>query len=228
MKKLLSLLLALVLTFSLAACGGGAGDKNSKVNDSKEEATEVVEGFMDAYIDFDFADLEDYVDDFSDLPEEIQELDFSSALDEIIDEMPDGLSAYRDDWEDVFNRLFDIAKECMDYKITDVNEESKDEYIFTVDLTVPDFESVDFDSLVTNAMSEDTMMDLVTMGQASGELSEAPTEEEIMAFLAPTIIQKINDALYDVEFETESQEIELVVVEENNEWMIDASKSDLD
>lgn len=236
MKKLMALLLALVLSFSLVACG-----KNTEKDDTKEEtkatdkaekdieeATAVVEDFMDALMDLDAKKAAKYIDDEDAIPEEFSQ--YSDALDDVLEGMMSGLpaevEAYRDDIESRMKGFMDKvvakAKDVMDYEITDV-EKDGDNYVFTVSLTAADDASDPFADLDI----ETFLAEKATEWYEDGTITDSSTEEDLFELMIPAMFDYMEEALDDVELETTTNSTELVVVPDGNDWIISADESDL-
>jgi len=228
MKKLLSLILALSLTLSLAACGGKGEDKAKDEPNEKKEvkadkkelkgedaARDAAENFFDAFCDFDFEEAEKYFD--GEIPSDVKGA-YSMALDEMLAGMPAEMSAYKSDFEDIFNDLIEKMKKSVSYKITDV-EGDGDEYIVSVELTMPDMESVDFDSVMSSSMEEE-LMTLVMEYAESGKITESMSEDEMMEIIMPELIKIIKNAFNDMDFETTTDSGEITVAEIDGEWLV--------
>ena len=223
MKKLLSIVLALVLVLSVASCSLFGGEK-----DSAASAEKTVESFMDALVDFDFKKLKNYVDDEDALPDEITNFDLEANLEKIIDDMPAELDDYSDDLRSIFNDLIDKIKKEISYEIKETTKD-EDSYIVTVEVTLPDMDSVNFENLLTDSMDESSLMNILNEMIESGKITENTTEQEMFDLLMPEVFKIMEDAIKDIEFETTTDEKEFVVVKsEDDKWVIDVEESELD
>lgn len=223
MKKLLSIVLALVLVLSVASCSLFGGEK-----DSAASAEKTVESFMDALVDFDFKKLKNYIDDEDALPDEIADFDLEANLEKIIDDMPAELDDYSDDLRSIFNDLIDKIKKEISYEIKETTKD-EDSYIVTVEVTLPDMDSVNFENLLTDSMDESSLMNILNEMIESGKITENTTEQEMFDLLMPEVFKIMEDAIKDIEFETTTDEKEFVVVKsEDDKWVIDVEESELD
>lgn len=237
MKKLLSLLLALAMTMSLAACGDkkDAEDANTetkqeekveKKEDKKEEvdgeeaATEAMEGFLDAICDLDFEAAEKFYD--GEIPAELKSSlgDLDTLVEEAMKEMPAEFGDYKKDFEDVLNVIVDKAKESISYEIKNVDGEGE-EYKFTVEMAYPD-ENFDGEKAFTDAFGdvEEKTMELVTKLAEEGKITETSTEEDLMKAIIPELINLLKDAVKDVKIDTVTEEAEFTVVLKDGEWLV--------
>ena len=224
MKKFLALLLAVVCTMSMVACGGTGKDTSAG-------AEKVVESFMDAFCDLDMDKVKDYVVDENDIPEEIANLDLSAGIKKIMEEMPSEAEAYASDFEKVFNDLIEKLKKSLSYKIKKT-EKAEEDYIVTVELTVPDpekMESIDMESLFAESLDETALNDMLMKMLAEGKISENSTEQEILDLIMPELIKIVKNVFDSIELETITKDVEIVVVQtEDGKWLVDAQKSNLD
>ncbi|MBQ2696475.1 MAG: hypothetical protein IJF61_04155 [Clostridia bacterium] len=213
MKKLIALLLAVICAFSLVACAGGG-------NEAK--ATKSMENFLNALKDLDVDGMKAAVDDPDALPESLENLD----IDNIMKTIPSELSAYSEDFKGVITALYDRAKSHIAYDIKNV-EENDDEFVFTVEVTMPEF-NTDFQNLFTNSLDEDALMNIALDLYSSGKITPSSTQSEVMDALMPEVVKIMNDTINDIEIKTTTAEKEFVVVEEDGEWLVSVKKSDLD
>ena len=236
MKKLLAILMAFVLAFSLVACSNAADEETTAKEDSKnakEESTEVVEAFMDAYLEFDADKMEDCVIDKDDLPESLK-MNFDEKVEEAWEEtareLPPEMANYESDFENMFISVIERALDEVSYDIVETEKEDDDEYTVTVEVTLPDVESVDFDEILSSKDDEASAVleEKALEYMESGMITAYSTEEEIMDLLMPHAIEIIEEAFDEIEFEITTEEIEFAVKLEDDEWLIDAKDSDLD
>lgn len=241
MKKLMALLLALVLSFSLVACGKNtekddtkeetkATDKAEKDDkkDAEEEATAVAEGFMDAFMDLDAREAGKYIDDVDAIEDTIDGLK-DAFLDGMMSELPsefDELEAIGIDVEAKLDELADAVldkfKDDMSYEIIDT-EKDGDDYIFTVEMTIPSgVEDVDYETEMADLLSEENLTALAEQWKEDGIIDDNTTEEEAAELLIDELFSRLVDI---IEFTTSSTEAELVVVQDGNDWVVDAKES---
>ena len=241
MKKLLMGILALTLALSFTACGEDSkkdSDKeetkqtetkkdDKKEADPKDAAEDAVKGFMDAFSEFDFTEMEKYID--GELPAEFAEFDFSTIKEETINSLPEELDAYKDDFGKMFDTAIDKMLATISYDITNV-EEDGDNYVISVDVTMADFNALE--ESLNNALSADLTEKFIEIGEeaiANGDLSEDSTEQEVMDYLMPKAIDMIGDVLDEEikSLERTTEEGEFVVTEVDGEWLIDIEESSL-
>ena len=247
MKKLLSILLALTMVFSLAACGGDKAEKEAKKGEkvvdvvkddekTKEKddealAEETVEGAMDAFCELNLKEFAGYVNgeaDLGDMPFENKD-DLTDMFLEELGSDP-GMEGMIELIQPVFETVVDAMLDSMTYEITDVSEDNGD-YNFTVNFECMDFEALDdFDSLMEGTDFETTMMEVVTELMESGDITEDMSEEEMMEALIPSLVEILEDVIVEAleSVDTNEAELEFVVTEEDGEWLIDAENSNVD
>lgn len=217
MKKILSLMLALVLVFSMTACG--VGEK-----ENEEAAKNVVESFLSAVSNLEMDKLKDYVVDEDEIPEEFAEM----SIDKVMSEMPEEMEPYSEDFKKLFGGLFDKVKDKIEYEIKDVTKEEDDKYAVSVELTMPKLDDVDIESVVEENISEEDLTAIAMRLFAEGRITVNSTQQEIMDVLMPDVINALEDVFDGIELETETEEKEFVVVKtEDDKWLIDAKESGL-
>ncbi len=209
MKKLLCLLLAMVMCFSLVACSSeeGAG------SDSAEEAEKAFTGFMDALCAFDAEAMADYVVDPDAIPEEIKNVNVEAMM----ATMPEMMAAYEEDLRGVYTALLEKYTAAVSYEKKD-SEETDDGYVFTVDMSMPKEDPADS---LQNSLTEEAFTELLVEKVTAGELSLDATEEEAMAVIMPAFFDMMNKEIESMEFEIETTEKEIIVSEVDGEWLVD-------
>jgi hypothetical protein len=218
MKKLLALMLAVACLFALTSCGGL----------SEDDAREVAEGFLDAFLEMDTEKMLEFVDDKDELPEEFEE-GLGALKENLIDELGDQLGDYEEQLADIIDTLIEKCIAVLEYEITEVKQ-NDDSYEFTVEITAPgdDFED-SLKSALNNKLNTNAIQQIVTRLMQEGKITATSTQKEISDALMPELLKLIEDVIDDIEIETETTENTLVVYEtEDGEVLIDAKKSDLD
>ena len=173
MKKLISLFLTLTLALSMTACGS-----------SKKDAQEAAQGFMDAFIKLDYDGIKEYIDDETAIPESIKNLD----ADKVVESLPAELSEYSEDFESIFNDVIKKATDDMSYEIKGIEKNNKD-YEVTVEVTLPDFENIDIESVIGEQLNEEAMTNLLMEMISSGEITDFTDQKAIMDVLIPKIVE---------------------------------------
>jgi len=235
MKKFLAILLAFVLAFSLVACSSNVADEETLTKEDRknpeEEATEAVEEFMDAYVELDADEMEDFVVDKDDLPEflniTVDDLVAPAVQYEIANPPFEEFKNYEKDLEKAYIALIENAMDELSYEITEV-EENDDEFTFTVEVTVFDSEimkDIDLNSLTAEKYTQEYLMKLAA---EAGKDIATLTETEFMEIYLPDYFKFVLEVFADAEIKTHKEEIEVVVKHEDDEWLIDAKNSDLD
>ena len=212
MKKLISLFLTLTLALSMTACGS-----------SKKDAQEAAQGFMDAFIKLDYDGIKEYIDDETAIPESIKNLD----ADKVVESLPAELSEYSEDFESIFNDVIKKATDDMSYEIKGIEKNNKD-YEVTVEVTLPDFENIDIESVIGEQLNKEAMTNLLMEMISSGEITDFTDQKAIMDVLMPKIVEIAKDAIADIEIETTTEEKVIVVVKEDDKWLVSAEKSEID
>ncbi len=231
MKKLLALFLALMLAFSVSACslfGGDKEDSKKTTKNDKEAVEETVNAFMGAFVDFNFAELKNYVVDEKSIPKDLANLDFDDYIDEAMEDFPPELSAYEDDYRGLFDAMIDKVKSEFTYEIEEVEQVGKeDKYEVTIDVTMPDFENIDIADTLEDTFSDDAFATILSDLLASGKITENSTEDEILDLVVDEVIDLCTDTINDLEFKTTTEELDLTVVKtDDGEWLIELEADD--
>lgn len=251
MKKILTFTLALLVMVSMAACGNGstndieAKDKSKaeeNVNieeEGKEEAKaasdngefaakEAVEGFMDAFCEFDIAGMTEYCNinlveeiGFSDIRSYVNQAFGSEFAQEETEELPQELVL-------VMDAMIDGLIDSTDYTIN--GSEYKDEkWIFDVT-----FQCVGTDVISEAFSGEDSealMMDIMTKYEA--EIMAAETEEQLNALMEKvtadiyaSMVDLLKNAFANAE--PTSKVGQLVAIKQDGKWIIDGNDGNID
>ncbi len=209
MKKVLSVFLAFLLMFSLASCSSG-----------EKEARQTAVNFLNAFMDFDFETMCLYVDDVTELQETTEMMKYDS----IVENLPEEIQAFSDDFEEIYEIAFEKIRECMSYTIKDLRKDG-DDYVFVVDITGVS-QSQDIEGIITESFDEETMTEFTMEMLSSGKITVSMTEEEMMEVIIPGIIEMMKPIIEGIEFETETAQQDLVVSKTNGKWLVNGEKSD--
>ena len=213
MKKILSLLIVAVLSLLLFACS----------TNGKEEAEKTVNGFMDAFCEFDTEAMKDYVDDETVVPEEF---DNNFDVNKLLENLPAEFADYEDEFEEIISDLLKKITRKVSYEVKEV-EEKDGKYIFALDVTVPEV-SADLGNVLKESVNSEAITELVVDKFNSGEITETSTEKDIYRIIMPVVIENMKKSLNNIEFDLETKEKELVVFEQDGKWLIDTKASGLD
>lgn len=246
MKKLLSILLAFVLVFSMVACTSGESapdadvdveeadekdtakdtekdvEKNTEEEDRKAVEKTVI-SFMDAFVNLEFDKLADYCLDDAEIAKDLEGLDIAAAFESMMNELPAEFAPYSDDFEDMLDSLLKKIKADFSYEILEVEKENDEKYNVTVEYTMSDMESVDIENIIAGSITEDEVVNILMEMIDAGELSLTATEDEMLAAVMPIAVSRMVDAVESVEFEVLTDVLDFVVVKtDDGEWLIDA------
>ncbi len=211
MKKILSLLLALLLLATLVSCSGIGED----------EARKSLEGFFDCVVALDIEGAKAYVDDASVLDEAFEGL----SPEKIYENIPAELEKYSDGFETIIDIAIDRATSAMSYEIKETAK--KDEgFSFIVDFTYPD-ENTDYEELLTEKFDQDVIVNLALELVEAGVITFNSSQEEIFDAVMPEIFSLMGDALEEMEIPTTTDSLEIVVVKKDGKWLISTEASDL-
>lgn len=219
MKRLLALLLALMCVISMVACSEEKSKKTEEEETvSEEDAREVAEGFMDAYIQLDLDGMKKYIDDPDFLDEKLgEDIDIDSMIDtyveEAIKEDPE-LEPVKEEMKSFMSTAMDKYLSAISYEIMDV-EEDDGTFTYTVELTIPD-ENTDMSEYME--LDEDAYASLIMEGISNGTIT---TTEDVYT----VIFEAIEEKLAEIEFDTTTKEIKLVVREVDGELKVIAEES---
>ena len=221
MKKILALVLALMCAFSFASCGKSETKSEETVKKTPEqEATDTINGFMTALTSFDFEDMKKYVANTDVLPEDIRQFDIKALLKENI---PAELSDYTKEFEAFAQNIFDKLSSEMSYKIKKTSQDG-DGYVFLIELTAPDFEKIDLETTLAQKLTEDAINGIVDDLIASGDITDATTEEEVLPLIVPPMFELMNQAVAELSLETEITEEEFSVKKDGGKWFVDVTE----
>jgi len=213
MRRVLTALTAVVMMFSLSAC-----------RSSREEARLAAEGFLNAYCEIDLKGMAEFTDDVSKLPEAfIKDFDLEKSL----MELPEELKVYEEGFKEIFEKAVGKMKNYTAYNI---REAEKDDggYVFSTDITFPDSESMNFEKLISDKFNEQTLNELIGDLLSSGKITYESTKEEIIAAMMPMMFDAVKEILDEAEWETKTEEAEIVVINKDGKWLVSAQKSDFE
>ena len=202
--------------------------KKSKKDKESSNPKETVENFYDAVLDLDLDKAEKYAVDVEEALKELgfesfSELMMSIASGEGPEDFPE---EYHDDIIAAAEKMLKKAMAKCDYEIIDEVEEDEETYVYTVTVSTPDFDSVDFDSAMGD-MGEEMIFELIEEAGISmedieaGEVSEEELMDAIMGPMVDMFIERIEEIdLSDLEIIEE--EVEFTVVKDGSKWLIEA------
>lgn len=224
LKKALCLLLALTCVLAFAGCTSTEDDGETKKENGKEEATEVVENFMDALIGLNFEEAASYIDDESVL-DDMPFKNPDDIIDMLVAESPE-MAPYADDFKPMLDTMLNKITDKMEYTIGDA-EKDGDDYKVSVTLTMPDEESMDFETVMANLFTEEELNNMLMDLFSSGKISLESSEEEMMKVVVTEVVAKATVAIEDMDVQTTTEEKEFVVTKVDGEWLIDAENSEI-
>ena len=209
MKKIIALLLALLLAFGMTACSNG-----------EAEATAAATGFLDAFVALDFDTASTYLDDPEFLTDMAAALDMESILGDLGD-----AEGFTEEIQGIIDTLMGKVKENMAYEMVGV-EASGDNFVVTANVTTPRFEE-DLETLLGDQLSDEIIETILMEALAAGTISLDATEEELMAVLLPLVLEKVNEAIANLELATTTEQYVLVVTEKDGKWVIVTDESSM-
>lgn len=216
MKKFFALLLAVVLAFSVAACG------EAKAPDRTEAIRTAADGFLSAIESGDFEKVsefasEEVMDDFN-----LDQLD--GMVDSFFNEMGVDSSAIDESVKEKLNSFVETMKEnfLTSYEIKDVSEKDG-KGIVKADLSLGfNFDEIqnmdlsgDLEGIVSDYMTEH-MAELVEL---AGD--EAALMSKVITDLAPVMLDKYSEEMLATGGGTE--EVILTLEEKDGKWLVTGS-----
>lgn len=211
MKKILSLLLSLLLLFTLISC----------VDSGEQEAMQTVQNFLDKLIVLDIEGAKAYVDH----PDELDDIFEGISKDTLFQAVPAEFQKYADDFNTIIDSMLNKCASVMTYNIKDTYKEDGC-FIYVVDMTYPNMD-FDFEDAFEQSFTEEVMMGIATELLSSGKITTTSTQEEIYDALMPKVFQKAQEVINEMELKTKMESIEIAVIEKDGKWLISAEESDL-
>ena len=209
-KILFALMLCLAVVFATVACNEEKKDEGTS-GDAEKEATEALENCLDAAMELDFDEAQDYM---LDADGELDGIDKDYLLEMLMEEKGGDIpEEYKDELEDMCEKFFDLALDNFSYKIEKTEVKSDDEVVFEVKLTVPD---VDFNLDFDEEYAQELVVDLYN----KGKINESMSEQEVYDVLIPEIF----DAMYEEikkSIDTETKTTDVTVVKKDGKWYVD-------
>ncbi len=212
MKKIIVFMLAVVMAFTFCACDNG-----------EEDARLAAEGFLNAYVNVDFEKIVNYVDDASNLPDEIKDFDIENIMQ---DSIPEEFKQYSEEFRSLIDALLEKMKENMAYTINGV-EKVDDKFKFSTTITSPDFD-IDIEKVLSEKINEDQITKVIMDLYTSGVISDSSTQEEIMDAAIAPLFSMIKDTIKETDFGKESTECEIIVKNIDGNWLVSTEESSLD
>ena len=111
----------------------------------------------------------------------------------------------------------------MSYKIKKTSQDG-DGYVFLIELTAPDFEKIDLETTLAQKLTEDAINGIVNDLIASGDITDATTEEEVLPLIVPPMFELMNQAVAELSLETEITEEEFSVKKDGGKWFVDVTE----
>lgn len=212
MKKIIVFMLAVVMTFTFCACDNG-----------EEDARFAAEDFLNAYVNVDFAEIANYVDDASKLPDEIKDFDVENIMQNSV---PEEFKQYSEEFRGIIDVLLAKLKENMAYTINSV-EKVDDKFKFTTSMTSPDFD-IDMEKVLSEKINEDQITKVITDLYTAGVISDNSTEEEIIDAAIEPLFGIIKDTIQETDFGKETTECEIIVKNIDGSWLVSTEDSSFD
>ena len=211
-----------------------AGETNSKEDASsepedvfgEEDARELLEGCMDAFLAFDTDTLKSYCHDSDDFSssgflqfEKLGKGDFG----DIFGEDMALFAGHEDKVQAMMQALVDKMKASMSYEVGACEHPNETTYLFEVDVTVVDPDTVGtlFTQQLSESFSQEAMTELVLELFANGTITESTSETELYSILIPIILDMMTEALMGVEFPTTVISGQFAVTQKNDVWLND-------
>ena len=213
MKRILCIIMALVLVFSMSGCIGG-----------KSQAEKIAKNFMDAYCEFNLKEAFSYLEN-----QEEHTLPFET-FDNLIEttratmeegEVVDGMNSYVDKF---IVPIYTKFVEKLTYSISNI-EKAEDKFIVNVNL-----ETINAENISTNELNfEEIMSELATELTENGTLNAEMSQDDFLAVImehAPEKMATKMIALLD-NAGTQTKAIKLVIKKADGKYLI-TDESDLD
>jgi len=178
---------------------------------------ETVSAFLDAFKKFDMKKAITYLDKVT---EDINE--GASVLDKnnLSLFIPEEFKGYEEQFGKVLDAVFDKLSESISFEIIDTKIENE-KYIFTIKSTVPD---AAIDEIFNADTMTDSFVDFLMSGSGDSSITEDMSEEEIMNFIADSIIEFVKN----IEIPTTVEDDTLVVYKSNGRWLISLDESTIE
>lgn len=212
MKKIIVFMLVVVMSFTFCACDNG-----------EEDARLAAEGFLNAYVNVDFEKIANYVDDASNLPDEIKDFDVENIMQNSV---PEEFKQYSEEFRSLLDVILTKMKENMAYTINSA-EELDDKFIFSTSITSPNFD-IDFEKILSEKINEEQITGVIMDLYTSGVISDNSTQEEIIDAAIEPLFIMIKDAINETDFGKETTECEIVVKNIDGNWLVSTEESSLD
>ena len=216
MKKFFALLLAVVLAFSVAACG------EAKAPDRTEAIRTAADGFLSAIESGDFEKVsefasEEVMDDFN-----LDQLD--GMVDSFFNEMGVDSSAIDESVKEKLNSFVETMKEnfLTSYEIKDVSEKDG-KGIVKADLSLgfnfDEIQNMDLSSALEGIVSDYMTEHRAELVELAGD--EAALMSKVITDLAPVMLDKYSEEMLATGGGTE--EVILTLEEKDGKWLVTGS-----
>lgn len=222
MKKTLKALLCAVLVLSMVFSFAGCADDEPIVtppveesSSSEDSAKTAVETVMNDVLEYDVDAIE-------------EKLDIAcSSKEELMAKAGEEIGEAAELYGPIIEKMFDEYVESFEYEIV---EFGKDDGVYTaeVEFTCLDMESVSDGLAATesDAIGEELMMEMLSDGRITMDMSEEEMMAVVMEEIAPIIEEMVDEAVKDAD--TKTLYLDFVVVEEDGKWVIDIDESSYD
>ena len=204
MKKLLALLLAIICAFSLVACDG------------KEEATLAAEGFLQELSKLNVEGMTPYFESEEVANEFLKDISYETLM----SNMPAEVAGFENEIKDFYSSIMTKISENISCEIIDVQKD-KTGFLFKLNTKMPDFDNIDLESKLTEALDEKELENMIMDMLSKGEISISSSQEDIVKKVMPVMFEKFEEVINNIEFDTVEEETGLKMIKKDDKWIVD-------
>ena len=200
MKKLLALLLAIICAFSMVACDGG-----------EEEATLAAEGFLQELCKLNVEGMTPYFESEEVAKEFLKDISYETLM----GNMPAEVAGFENEIKNFYSTIMTKISENISCEIIDVQKD-KTGFLFKLNSKIPDFDNIDLESKLTEALDEKEIENMIMDMLSKGEISISSSQDDILEKVMPVMFEKFEEALNNIECDTVEEETGLKMIKKDD------------
>lgn len=193
---------------------------------SVEDADAAIKAFFDALVQLDATGLKDACHDseifYSESFLEFEKI-CSGDFGEMLGDDAAMFAGHEEKLGEMVQAIIDKLSQTMSYQLSEGRRIGNDTVVYDVEMTM--FNADQIGTIMTeqlsNALSEQVVIQLVTELMSNGTITNSTTEEELYEILIPVILDMVIDAIRNMELTSQTISGEFAVIEKDGVLLVD-------